>query len=103
MYQNGYISCLDDSRGVSYASNINDSYVGDGYPNSQDEVGCIQGLLDKLGASLAGDGIYGPLTHNAIVNFQQAYPTVLTKAGIAEPKTFKRAAFLAFSGPPIHE
>src|SRR5690606_11763897 len=46
----------------------------------------LQGLLNKHGASLAADGIFGPATEKAVRDFQRQAGLVVD--GIAGPKTF---------------
>lgn len=99
-YDSGTLICRDETRAVTYECNWKNSCVGDGYSNSQDEVGCLQGLLDKLGAGLAGDGIWGPATRYAVTTFQRANSNRLSVDGIAGPQTFNWLVFRAFASKP---
>lgn len=96
-YKSGLLTCRNSNTGVVYSCYPDSAYVGDGYSNGSGAVGCIQGLLNAaIIATLDVDGIYGPRTHSAIVNFQSRNSNVLSVDGIAGPRTFNWAIFLVF-------
>jgi len=45
--------------------------VGPGCPNNESDVKIVQELLKSKGVSVSVDGIFGPNTKNAIINFQK--------------------------------
>lgn len=96
LYSDDTLKCYNVTKGITYTCNIDNSYVGYGYTTSGDPVGCIQGLLDKLGAGLDGDALFGTNTYNAIKQFQSNWSGVLSVDGIAGPKTFGWACYLIF-------
>lgn len=51
-------------------------------------VGVLQKLLNRTGGSLAADGIFGPLTRTALVNFQRARH--MPPSGVVDQTTWAR-------------
>lgn len=95
-YSSTNIKCINRTTGRVFACNPTTSYVGYGYSNPEGSVGCLQGLFNCLGADLAVDGLFGPKTHQKILEFQQKNSNILSVDGIAGPKTFAWAVELVF-------
>lgn len=99
------LSCYNMRTGITYTCNPYSSYVGYGYANKKGDVGCLQGLFAYMKADLLVDGLFGPKTHNSILQFQRSSNGYLSVDGIAGPKTFDWAIFKVFDGggTPIAE
>ena len=63
----------------------------------------LQAQLNKLGAGLTADGVFGPKTAEAVMNFQKDYG--LTVDGIAGPTTLSaiRALINCIIGEKVQE
>lgn len=85
--------CDNETTGAVYACNYRNSYAGYNC-GTRNTIGCCQGLMNCNGYALAVDGIFGPNTYNAVVDFQRKRN--LAVDGIAGPKTFSIALLLAF-------
>lgn len=69
---------------VSYAAGLPNTTLK--YMQRGQAVKDVQIALNKVGYKLVTDGIYGPATKSAVLNFQRKYPN-LVKDGIYGPKT----------------
>jgi peptidoglycan hydrolase-like protein with peptidoglycan-binding domain len=61
-----------DSSNKSNASDSLSAAVGSGSPNHKEDVKRVQQLLKDKGVSVDVDGLFGPKTKQAILNFQKA-------------------------------
>lgn len=68
------------------------------YGSTGESVELIQAALNRSGARLAVDGIFGPLTRAAVIHFQRAHG--LAADGIVGPLTW-RALFPVLSGSEL--